>query len=371
MPFMELLDEYADFDFHGFLASVTANQVERVLAKSHLNAQDYLTLLAPAAAAYLEPMAQRASALTRQHFGNCIFIFTPLYISNYCVNHCRYCSFAVDHHIHRRHLGLEEIEAEALRIAGEGIRHLLVLTGEARHKASPEYIEAAIRIIRPHLSAIGIEVYAMTEEEYGRLIEAGVDSLTIYQETYDRTLYAQLHEGGPKADFAFRIDAPERACRRQIRGVAVGALLGLADPRIDSFFTGLHAHYLQQAFPATEVSASFPRMRPFEGGHFQVEHDVDDRLFVQFMLAFRLFLPRVGITVSTRERASFRDHLVRLGVTRMSAGVSTAVGHDPEGSTAQFEIADTRSVDQMRRDLAAFGYQAVMHDWNSRYLAVR
>ncbi len=325
-------------------------------------------MLSPTAGAHLEALAQRAHALTLQHAGKAVFIFTPLYISNVCVNHCRYCAFAAQHRIHRRHLSLDEIRVEAERIAADGIRHLLVLTGEAPRKADLDYLEAAIRILAEHFSCIGIEIYPLTEDGYARLIGAGVDSLTLYQETYDRALYATLHAGGPKADFDFRLEAPERACRAHMRGVGVGALLGLADPRIESFLAGLHAGWLLQSFPETEVSMSLPRLRPFAGS-FQPNFEVSDRLFVQLLTAFRIYQPRAGITVSTRESEAFRNHLLPLGVTRMSAGVSTAVGaHSEDVSTSQFDIADTRSVARMQADLRNMGYQPVMHDWNTRYL---
>lgn len=351
------------------LCATTADDVRQALARDRLSPRDYLSLLAPAAREYLEPMAQRAHRLTRQHMGTCMFLFTPLYISNYCVNRCRYCAFAGQHRIQRRHLELPEIEREAAAIAADGIRHILLLTGESRRKADPAYLKDAVEILARHFSSIGIEVYPLHTGEYRQLVQAGVDLLTIYQETYERELYAELHEGGPKADFDFRLAAPERACEVGIRGVAVGALLGLAEPRIEAFLTGLHADFLQNRWPEVEVSASFPRLRPFAGS-FAPRHPVDDPLFVQLMLAFRLFLPRAGITLSTREPAALRDRLVPLGVTRMSAGVSTAVGgHGDDASTDQFEIADTRSVAELRHDLAAQGYQAVMHDWNQSYLS--
>ena len=368
MSYLPTVERYETVDLAAAFAATAADDVARALGRDTLTERDYLALLSPAAQPFLEAMAQRAHALTRQHFGNAVSLFTPLYVSNYCTNHCSYCSFAASHRIHRRHLTLPEVEAEAERIAAAGLRQLLLLTGEAPRKASIPYLEQCARLLQRYFSTLGIEIYSLTQDGYARLIAAGVDSLTLFQETYDRPLFATLHQGGPKGDYAFRLDSQERACRAGIRGASVGALLGLAEPRRDAFLTGLHARYLQDTFPSVEIASSFPRIRPFAGS-FQPHYDVDDRLFVQLILAFRLFLPRAGITISTRERAAFRDRLVPLGATRLSAGVSTAVGgHGGDPSTTQFEIADERSADELAADLARLGYQTVRHDWNHRYL---
>jgi 2-iminoacetate synthase len=367
MSFLSAIDHYAGFDFQGFLAAITHDRVASLLTRDRLTEQDYLALLSPAAASFLEPMAQKAAALTRRHFGNVVFVFTPLYLSNYCDNVCAYCSFSRQQPIRRRHLEIDEIKKEAERIATMGIRHLLALTGESRRYAPPSYLEAALAVLRERFSSIALEVYPLTEEEYARCIAAGADGLTIYQETYDQERYRSLHHGGPKSDFAFRLHAPERACGSGIRTVTVGALLGLADPLSDAFFAGLHAAWLQDRFPSVEVALAFPRMRPLVA-EFKQAAEVSDRQLVQMILAARLFLPRAGITVSTRESAILRNNLLPLGVTRMSAGVSTSVGgHTSLDETPQFEIADTRSVEELRRDLEERGFQAVMHDWNTGY----
>jgi 2-iminoacetate synthase len=295
-----------------------------------------------------------------------VFLFTPLYISNYCVNRCPYCSFAGFRRIRRRQLSLDEIRDEAEYISREGMRHILLLTGEARGTSSVDYVAEAVRIAAGSFSSVGIEVYPMSEAEYGRMIEAGADQLTIYQEVYDRNRYAALHAGGPKEDYRFRLEAPERACRPGMRSVSLGALLGLHEYRSEMMALALHVRYLQDRFPDVEVGVSFPRIRPL-AGDFSVPAPVDERCLARIVSAFRLVFPSVGITMSTRESRRMRDGMVRLGVTRMSAGVSTAVGgHGEAGSTTQFEISDTRGVDQMRRDLLAAGYQPVMHDWHGR-----
>lgn len=345
MSFYEIIKRYSGFDFSGYLASVTPERIESILDKDKLSSLDYLALLSDTAAAYLEPMAQKAHALTAKHFGNVMFLFTPLYISNYCDNCCPYCSFARQHRITRRHLSFGEIQKEAEAIAQTGMRHILVLTGESRSKAPPEYIREAVSIIHNHFSSIGIEVYPMAQEEYLELVDRGADGLTIYQEVYDEARYHGLHRGGPKDDYQFRLDAADRASRAGVRSVTVGALMGLFEPRSEAFFTGLHAHHIQKTFPSIEAAVSFPRLRPMVR-EFKPYCVVDDRLYVQILLAARLFLPRCGITVSTRESRQFRNAIAPLGVTKMSAGVSTAVGGhaDASPSTAQFDIADTRSI---------------------------
>ncbi len=370
MSFTEIIAKYENFDFNSWCEETTEQKVKHILSAKYISELDFLALLSPAAAGCLEEMAVKARELTLKRFGSTVIIFTPLYISNYCCNTCPYCSFAGQHRIKRRHLSIDEIRTEAEAIADLGIRHILLLTGESREKASIEYLEAAVNVLRKKFSSISIEVYPLTEQEYGRVIDAGVDGLTIYQETYNIPSYKELHRRGPKSDYEFRLLAPERGCRKGMRQVTVGALLGLYDWHSEAFFTGLHADYLQKQFPSVEVSVSFPRLRPL-AGDFEVQYPVDDRRFVQIMTATRIFLNSAGITLSTRESREFRNAILPLGVTKMSAGTSTAVGgHTENPSTTQFEIADSRGVEQMKRDLQNMGYQAVMHDWNRGYLAV-
>ena len=365
MPFTDILKQYENFDIATRCAAVTPAQVERALAKeTRLSEQDYLALLSPAASNYLEQMAQRSSGITRARFGNVIFLFTPLYVSNVCDNFCPYCSFAHHHKIVRRHLTIDEVRHEAERIAATGLRHILMLTGESRKGASVGYLKECAAALKEYFSSIAIEVYPLDESEYSELIKAGVDGLTIYQEAYDRDIYAALHKGGPKENFEYRLLAPERACAAGMRSVTVGALLGLAPPLMETFLSGLHARYILDRFPSVEVSGSFPRLRP-QAGEFEQGFEVSDREFVQYMAAFRVFMPSAGITVSTRESAEFRDSILPLGPTKMSAGVSTAVGsHSGKVSDSQFEIADGRSVADMQKDILAKGFQPVVIDWN-------
>lgn len=364
MSFISFKDSYRDFNFQGFLDSVDRRKVESILCKDSLAELDFIALLSDAASQYIEPMAQKAFELTRRHFGNVVFLFTPMYLSNFCDNCCKYCSFARHNPISRKQLSMEEVRREAEKISDTGIRHILLLTGESRRNATIDYLKESIGIIKKYFPSIGIEVYPLTQSEYGLLISLGIDSLTIYQEVYDQNIYHRLHEGGPKEDYEFRLEAPDRACRQNIHAVTIGALFGLNDFRIESFFTALHLKYLQDTFPAIEFAVSLPRIRPFVNG-YRIEHPVNDREFVRLLLAFRLFAPTVGITISTREKPQLRDAIVPLGVTKMSGGVSTAVGgHSEESSTTQFEIADTRTVDEIKTSLLRLGYQPVMHDWN-------
>ncbi|NLY43425.1 MAG: 2-iminoacetate synthase ThiH [Clostridiaceae bacterium] len=367
MSFYYEYQKYKDYSFEDFFDAVTDLQVQNVLNKDKLTAEDYLTLLSPKATKYLEEMAQKAHEITVRHFGKTIQMYAPIYVSNYCTNQCVYCGFNTTNKIHRKQLTLEEVEEEAKCIASTGIRHIILLTGDARGIATVEYIKECVKVLRKYFSSIAIEVYAMSEDEYVQLKEAGVDSFTMYQETYDEELYDCLHARGPKKNYRFRLDAPERACKARMRSVNIGALLGLNEQwRKDAFFTGLHARYLQNKYLDTEISISLPRIRPHEGS-FQPGCIVSDRDMVQMMVAFRLFMPRGGITISTRERASFRDNIIRLGVTKMSAGSSTVVGGYAQKSkeAGQFDISDERSVKEMREAILRLGYQPVFKDWEA------
>lgn len=364
MSFYERYKQYADFDFDSFYKEITAEDVLRVLGKDKLTARDFMLLLSPAAGQYLESMARKAQRLTHQHFGRVIFLYAPLYLANYCVNRCAYCGFNAENSIRRKKLTPEEVEEEARSISAQGIRHILLLTGESRKHSPVSYIKECVEAVKKYFTSIAIEVYPLETEEYRDLVESGVDGLTIYQEVYDEKIYAEVHLGGPKRDYLFRLNAPERGCRAGMRSVGIGALLGLGDWRKEAFFTGLHAAYLQDNYLDTEISVSLPRLRPHPGS-FTPKYEVDDRSLVQIMLAYRLFLPRVGITISTRERAELRNNLIGLGVTRMSAGSSTEVGGytGREKSEAQFEVSDDRSVEDFSRMIYSKGYQPVFKDW--------
>ncbi|MBY0008834.1 2-iminoacetate synthase ThiH [Paenibacillus typhae] len=342
----------------------TKEDVKRTLRKEHLDEYDLQILLSPAAADCLEEMARCAQRLTRSHFGHVMQLFTPMYLADFCINHCTYCSFSSIYDFPRKKLSPEEVRQEAKAIAATGIRHILILTGESRTESPVSYVKDCVNILKAFFSSVSIEVNPLSEDEYKELKEAGVDGLTLYQEVYHEETYRKLHIKGPKKIYRNRLDAPERGCRAGFRTVNIGALLGMHDWRQEAFFTAMHARYLQDKYPECEIGVSAPRFRPFLG-EYNPEHIVTDRALVQIILAYRLFLPRAGITLSTREPSALRDRLIHLGVTKMSAGVSTEVGgHTLQGGTPQFEISDSRSVQEISGMLRANSLQPVFKDWD-------
>ncbi|HWJ02487.1 MAG TPA: 2-iminoacetate synthase ThiH [Verrucomicrobiae bacterium] len=347
-------------------AGFRAEDVSRALSKDRLDTVDLLALLSPAAEPFLEDMAQKANRLTLQQFGRAVTLFTPLYLANHCTNRCVYCSFNHGNSIERRKLSLDEVKSEGLAIAGTGLQHILLLTGESRKESGPDYMRECVEVLRPHFSSVGLEVYPLEEEEYRELYRAGVDALTMFQEAYDETIYAKVHPAGPKSNHRFRLDAPERACRAGIPSVTIGALLGLGEWRREAYFTALHAEYLQRNYPGVEVAISIPRLRPYLGTYQPETSPVFDASLVQILLAYRLFLPRVGLVLSTRESPKLRESLLPLGITRMSAGSLASVGgyaEDSETGPAQFQIADERSVAEIAAMLRSKGYQPTFCDW--------
>ncbi len=366
MSFYNVYKQYKDFDFNYFITRIDDAAIQRVLAKDYLSPTDFLTLLAPAAGQYLETMAQKAREMTHRHFGKVIFLYAPLYLGNYCVNRCAYCGFNIENSISRKVLTLDEVANEARNIANKGIRHILILTGESRKHTPVSYIRDCVEVLKQYFTSISIEIYPLETEEYAELIRAGVDGLTVYQEVYDEDVYDEVHLSGPKKDYRYRLDAPERGCQAGMRNVNIGSLLGLSDWRKEAFFTGLHADYLQNTYLDTEISLSVPRLRP-HAGSFMPKSEVDDQSLVQILLAFRLFLPRSGITISTRERQELRDNLIGLGITRMSAGSATEVGgySSEEKSEAQFKVSDDRSVQEITNLIYSKGYQPVFKDWQT------
>jgi 2-iminoacetate synthase len=365
MTFLSEIEKYQPDFFSNIYETATDARVLNILARSALSPVDFLMLLSPAAENRLEEMALQANRLTVQHFGRTILLYTPLYLANYCINHCIYCGFNARNNIVRRKLTLDEVELEAKAIAVSGLQHLLILTGESRRHSPVAYIRDCVHILRKYFSSISIEIYPLLKDEYRELVAVGVDGLTLYQEVYDRDVYLQVHPKGPKRNYRFRLEAAERGAAAGMRSVNIGALLGLHDWRSEVFFTGLHAAYLVKQFPGAEVSVSFPRMRP-QFGDFLPPCPVSDRALVQSITAMRLFLPRVGITISTRESAVLRDRLLYLGVTKMSAGSSTVIGGhtDSKDGPGQFEISDKRSVAEMRAAVSARGYKPVLKDWH-------
>ncbi|MBU8905815.1 2-iminoacetate synthase ThiH [Desertibacillus haloalkaliphilus] len=364
MSFYLIYKQLKDVPIETYMQSVSEADVRVVLTKQELNQEDLLALLSPAAERILEEIAEQAHRLTVQHFGKTIQLFNPLYVSDYCVNHCTYCSFSVTNEFERKILTEEEIEVEAQTLRATGIEHVLLLTGESKQHTPVSYLKDCVKILRKYFSSIAIEVNPLDTEEYEELFAAGVDGVTVYQETYNEDIYKQYHVKGPKRNYLYRLDTPERACEAGMRSVNIGALLGLDDWRKEVFLMAMHAQYLQTTYLGTEISVSLPRIRPTIGD-FIPTTAVYDRYLVQCMLALRLFLPRSGITLSTRESPELRDHLLPLGVTKMSAGASTEVGgysQDDKG-TNQFEISDERNVNEISEALIRKGYQPIYKDW--------
>lgn len=349
-----------DYDYSQY----TAKDVQKALDSEVIGLNEYAVLLSPIADAFLEQMAVRAQAETRKHFGNTVTLFTPLYIANYCENECVYCGFNCKNKIHRAKLDYGEIDIELRKIADSGLKEILLLTGESRKMSSVEYIGEALKIARKYFTTIGIEIYPLNTDEYAYLKKCGADFVSVYQETYSLKMYDEQHLGGSKRIFPYRFNAQERAIKAGMRGVSFGALLGLDDFRKDAFAVGVQATLIQRKYPHVEIGFSVPRLRPYINNAENNPKDVHERQLLQVMLAYRLLMPFAGITISTRERAGFRDNVIGLMATKISAGVKVGVGgHDGEQKgDEQFEISDPRSVDEIVDSIAKKGLQAVFTD---------
>ncbi len=344
----------------------TSEDVRKVLFQENIGIDGLKVLLSPAAQPYLEDMAFRAKQETAKHFGNTVCMFTPLYIANYCENYCVYCGFNCSNKINRGKLSMSEIESEFRAIAETGLREILLLTGESKTASPVSYIADAVRLAKKYFSTIGIEVYPMNVDEYAAIKEAGADFVSVYQETYNPKRYEEVHLRGHKRVFPYRFNSQERAILGGMRGVSFGSLLGLGDFRKDAFSAGLHAYFIQQKYPWTEISFSLPRLRPFINNAGNNPNDVHETQLLQVMLAYRIFMPFAGITISTRERSGFRDNVVGLCATKISAGVKVGIGghgDNEQKGDEQFEISDSRSVDEVRKSLIERGLQPVFTDY--------
>lgn len=344
----------------------TASDVLRAIESDSCSLEDFKALLSPAAEPFLEQIARKARLETRKHFGNSAYFFTPIYISNYCENYCIYCGFNCHNKIKRAKLSMEEIHEEMKAIADTGLEEILILTGESRKVSDVKYIGEACKIAKKYFKNIGIEVYPMNSDEYRYLRECGADYVTVFQETYNSDKYETLHLAGHKRIFPYRFNAQERALMGGMRGVAFAALLGLDDFRKDALGTGMHAYLIQRKYPWAEISISCPRLRPIINNASINPKDVHEKQLLQTMCAYRIFLPFAGMTISTRERAEFRDNVVGLAATKISAGVSTGIGSHSESEDkgdAQFEIADTRGLEEIYESLKKRGIQPVMNDY--------
>ncbi|SCJ58474.1 2-iminoacetate synthase [uncultured Clostridium sp.] len=343
----------------------TGRDVERALDKDYLNAQDFAALLSPAAGEYLEPMAQRARAETRKHFGNAINLFTPLYIANYCENHCIYCGFNCTNKIHRARLNAAQIEQEMQAIAQTGLEEILILTGESPRMSDVHYIGEACKQAKRIFKVVGLEVYPMDAKDYAYLHDCGADYVTVFQETYNTRQYGKLHLGGRKRIFPYRFNAQERALMGGMRGVGFAALLGLDDFRKDAYATGIHAALIQKKYPQAEIAFSCPRLRPIINNDKINPRDVHEPQLLQVVMAYRIFMPFASITISSREGARFRDNVIGIAATKISAGVDVGIGgHTGEAKgDEQFEISDGRGVEEIYKMIAGQGLQPVMSEY--------
>ena len=344
----------------------TAEDVRHALDAETCSLEDFKALLSPAALPHLEEIAQKAQKETRKHFGNSVMMFTPLYIANYCENYCIYCGFNCHNKIKRAKLNVEEIEKEMQTIAETGLEEILILTGESPNMSSVEYIGAACKIARKYFKVVGLEVYPMDSKNYAYLHECGADFVTVFQETYNSEKYKTLHLGGRKRIFPYRFNAQERAVMGGIRGVGFAALLGLDDFRKDALATGMHAWLLQRKYPHAEIAFSCPRLRPIINNDKINPKDVHEPQLLQVMCAYRIFMPFASITISSRESAKFRDHIIKIAATKISAGVNVGIGghsQEEEKGDEQFEIDDGRTVDEIYHMIEKSGMQPVMTDY--------
>ena len=365
----KVIEQMKSYDYSKY----TAADVKAALEHDVCSIEDFKALLSPAAKPFLEQMAQRARLETSKHFGNTVYLFTPLYIANYCENYCVYCGFNCYNHIKRMKLNMEQIEKEMQVIADSGMEEILILTGESRGMSNVEYIGEACKLARKYFRMVGLEIYPVNTDEYRFLHECGADYITVFQETYDSDKYETLHLLGHKRVWPYRFDAQERALMGGMRGVAFSALLGLSDFRKDALASALHVYFLQRKYPHAEMSLSCPRLRPIINNDKINPLDVGESELCQVLCAYRIFLPFVGITVSSRESAEFRNGIVKIAATKVSAGVSTGIGDHESKYTGketddiqgdeQFEIDDNRSLDKMYRDMASEGLQPVLNDY--------
>ncbi len=366
MDIKEIIAQYSWKEIQDILDHCTERDVELSLYRGKKSIMDFLNLISPAAEPYLEVMANMSHQITQQRFGKTIQLYAPLYLSNECQNICTYCGFSMDNKIKRKTLSNSEIIVEAMALKEMGINHVLLVSGEANKTVEIQYFLNAIRLLKPYFANISIEVQPLLQEEYEQLHQAGVHSVLLYQETYHEDVYKEYHPKGKKSNFNFRLDTPDRIGKAGIHKIGLGVLLGLENWRVDSFFNALHLNYLQQRYWQTKYSVSFPRLRPAEG-IIEPNFLMEDRHLLQLICAYRIWNPDLEISISTRERENFRNHIISLGATSMSAASKTNPGGyavDPQ-SLEQFEISDERSMEEIRRQIQLKGYDPVMKDWDS------
>lgn len=346
----------------------TEKDVRLALSKEHLDPRDFMALLSTAAAPFLEEMAQKAHLVTRRHFGNNITIMTPIYFANYCDNYCIYCGFNSHNKIKRARLTDEELHRECKNIADTGIEEVIMLTGESPKMSDIKYIGNAVKIARQYFRVINMEIYPVNSEDYKYLHECGADYVTVFQETYNSDKYATLHLAGHKRIFPYRFYSQERAILGGMRGVGFAALLGLNDYQKDALATGMHAWLMQRKYPHAEISLSCPRLCPIINNDKINPKDVDERKLTQIICAYRLFMPYASIVVSSRESARYRNAIMKIAATKVSASVCVGIGGHLENDGSemgdeQFEITDGRSFDQMYSDIKSMGLQPLTSEY--------
>ncbi|WP_281630788.1 2-iminoacetate synthase ThiH [Vibrio sp. St2] len=368
---MTFVDQFKKLNWDDISMSIyakTAKDVERALAKPKRDLEDFKALLSPAAEPYLEQMAQLSYALTRKRFGNTLSLYIPLYLSNLCANACTYCGFSMENRIKRRTLNKDEIEAEVEAIKRMKFDSVLLVTGEHETKVGMKYFREMLPIIKEKFNYLAMEVQPLDQDQYAELKTLGLDAIMVYQETYHPSTYAEHHLRGNKTDFEYRLETPDRLAKAGIDKIGIGALIGLEEWRTDCFYVATHLDYLERTYWQTRYSISFPRLRPCEGA-LQPKSVMTDKQLVQLICAFRLLNPEVELSLSTRESPEFRDNVLPLGVTSMSAASKTQPGGyaNDEAELEQFEISDERSASSVEAMIRAKGFDPVWKDWHSAY----
>ena len=351
------------------IQKISEQKAEECIQKSKFSAQDIPVLLSPAMGKYLERMARKSYLITRQRFGNVIQLYAPLYLSNECFSICKYCGFSSDNKIDRVTLTVDEVVREGIILYEQGFRHVLLVSGDASKIISQQYLKKIVTELKKYFHSISIEIHPMESEEYAESVDAGVDGLTVYQETYLPEVYKNMHIKGKKSNFKWRLETPERAGQAGMRRIGIGFLLGLSDWRLDGYYLSLHAQYLMKRFWQSQISISLPRLC-HTGKNFQVPHPVKDFQLVQLLCALRMVFPDAILTLSTREKASLRDRLIPLGFTMISAGSKTEPGGYTRihRSDSQFKIEDTRSSAEVADEIRHMGLEPVWKDWDKYFL---
>ncbi|MBI5700254.1 2-iminoacetate synthase ThiH [Candidatus Saganbacteria bacterium] len=369
MTFIEIIEKIDPKTLLANTKECSENAVRKVLGKDKLDINDFVVLLCDSASKIVEELAQKANIQTLKNFGRTITMYAPLYINNECDNHCEYCGFSEKLEGKRISLSVAEVIAEANILYEKGFRHVLLVSGEKKDKITQEYLKEIIAKLHKQFDSIAIEIFPLEEEEYLELFNAGADSLTLYQEAYDRDVYKKFHLSGPKSDYNFRLLTPERAGRAGFSRISIGTLLGLSHWKEEAIYLASHAQYLKKVFWKSHISVSFPRLKS-SAANFKVPFEVSDRELVQLICALRLFLPTIGLTLSTREDQALRDNLIPLGITQMSAESKTNPGGYGNIGDAekQFEVSDKRSLQDVAASISNKGYEPVYKDWDREFI---